>query len=136
VLELMDLERAALPLLSPIARDYYASGADDELTLRDNCAAFDRLRLYYRVLVDVSRRELATSVLGTPVRLPVLVAPTAFQRLAHPDGELATARAAGDAGTVMILSTLSTTRVEDVVAAAGGPIWFQLYIYKDRCATQ
>jgi 4-hydroxymandelate oxidase len=136
VLELADLERGALAALSPIARDYYASGADDELTLGDNCAAFDRLRLYYRVLVDVSVRELATTVLGTPVRLPVLVAPTAFQRLAHADGELATARAAGAAGTIMILSTLSTTRVEDVTAAATGPVWFQLYIYRDRGATE
>jgi 4-hydroxymandelate oxidase len=136
VLNLFDLERAALAALPALARDYYASGADDEITLRDNRAAFERLCLHYRVLVDVSRRSTATAVLGHPVALPVVIAPTAFQRLAHPDGELATARAAGAAGTVMILSTLSTTRVEDVVAAAGGPVWFQLYIYKDRAATE
>jgi isopentenyl diphosphate isomerase/L-lactate dehydrogenase-like FMN-dependent dehydrogenase len=124
VLNLFDLERAALGALPALARDYYASGADDEITLRDNRAAFERLRLHYRVLVDVSQRSTATAVLGHPVALPVVIAPTAFQRLAHPDGELATARAAGAAGTAMILSTLSTTRVEDVVAAASGPVWF------------
>jgi len=136
IVDLKDLERHALAALPPIARDYYASGSDDEITLRDNAAAYDRLRLWYRVLVDVSRRDLTTTVLGQPVRLPVLVAPTAFQRLAHRDGEVATARAAGAAGTIMILSTLSTTRVEDVTAAASGPVWFQLYIYKDRGATE
>jgi 4-hydroxymandelate oxidase len=136
VLNLNDLERAALATLPALARDYYASGADDEVTLRENRAAFERLRLHYRVLVDVSRRSLATSALGHAIALPVIVAPTAFQRMAHPDGELATARAAGAAGTIMILSTLSTTRVEEVVATASGPVWFQLYIYKDRAATE
>jgi 4-hydroxymandelate oxidase len=136
VLNLNDLERAALATLPALARDYYASGADDEVTLRENRAAFERLRLHYRVLVDVSRRSPATTALGHAIALPVIVAPTAFQRLAHPDGELATARAAGAAGTIMILSTLSTTRVEEVVATASGPVWFQLYIYKDRAATE
>jgi 4-hydroxymandelate oxidase len=134
-LNLMDLERLALGRLSALARDYYASGADDEVTLRENRAAFERLRLHYRVLVDVSRRELSTAVLGTPISMPIVVAPTAFQRLAHPDGELATVRAAGAAGTLMILSTLSTTAVEEVTAAATGPVWFQLYVYRDRAAT-
>jgi 4-hydroxymandelate oxidase len=87
-------------------------------------------------MVDVSRRDLATTVLGQPVAMPVLVAPTAFHRLAVPEGELATARAAGAEGTVMILSTLSTTSLEEVTAAATGPVWFQLYIYKDRQATE
>src|SRR5690606_22174522 len=77
-----------------------------------------------------------TAVLGQQVSMPILVAPTAFQKLAHPDGELATARAAGAAGTVLVLSTFSNTRIEDVMAAASGPVWFQLYIYKDRAATE
>ncbi|MCA9637921.1 MAG: alpha-hydroxy-acid oxidizing protein, partial [Myxococcales bacterium] len=115
---------------------YYQSGARDELTLRANRAAYERVALHYRVLVDVSRRNTRTTVLGTPVALPVLVAPTAFHRLAHPEGELATARAAGQAGTIMILSTLSTTDMEAVVAAATGPVWFQLYVYRDRGATE
>ncbi len=133
LLELEALARAALPRES---FDYYASGAEDEATLRANRAAYERLTLAYRGLVDVSHRDPATTVLGTPVAFPVLVAPTAFQRLAHPEGELATARAAGAAGTVMVLSTLSTTSMEEVVAVATGPVWFQLYVYKDRKVTE
>jgi 4-hydroxymandelate oxidase len=118
-----------------MAYDYYASGAHDEVTLRENVAAYDRIALRYRVLVDVTRRVMATTILGQPVSMPVLIAPTAFQCLADPEGEKATARAAGAAGTIMVLSSLSNTAVEDVVAAATGPIWFQLYVYRDRGAT-
>jgi len=135
-INLIELERLAEERLSPMAWDYYASGADDELTLRRNVEAYRRLELHYRVLVDVAARDLSTTVLGAPVSMPILIAPTAFHRLAHADGELATVRAAGDAGTAMILSTLSNTRVEDVVAAASGPVWFQLYVYKDRAMTE
>ncbi len=135
-INIFELEAIAREKLSREAYDYYASGAHDEVTLRENRAAFDRLAIAYRVLVDVSRRELATTVLGQPVAMPVLVAPTAFHRLATPEGEIATARAAGAAGTVMILSTLSNTPVEEVVAAASGPVWFQLYVYRDRKATE
>ena len=132
----VDFEAIARGALSREAYDYYAGGAQDEVTLRENRAAYDRLSLAYRVLVDVSRRDLTTTVLGQPVAMPILVAPTAFHRLATPDGELATARAAGAAGTVMILSTLSTTPIEAVVSAASGPVWFQLYVYRDRKATE
>ena len=131
-----ELEAIARERLSRDAYDYYAGGAMDEVTLRENRAAYDRIPLHYRVLVDVSRRELKTAVLGQPVSMPILVAPTAFHRLATEEGERATARAAGAAGTVMILSTLSTTPVEEVVAAASGPVWFQLYVYRDRKATE
>jgi 4-hydroxymandelate oxidase len=135
-LNVMDFERIAREHLSPLAWDYYASGANDEITLRENRDAFDRLALHYKVLVDVSARTPRTRLLGHDVSMPLLLAPTAFHRLAHPDGELATARAAGAAGTIMILSTLSNTRIEDVVAAASGPVWFQLYVYRDRRVTQ
>ena len=131
-----ELETIARERLSREAYDYYAGGAHDEVTLRENRAAYDRIPLAYRVLVDVSRRDLKTTVLGQPVSMPILVAPTAFHGLATPEGERATARAAGAAGTVMILSTLSNTRVEEVVAAASGPVWFQLYVYRDRRATE
>jgi 4-hydroxymandelate oxidase len=133
---LFDLERLAEARVSKMAWDYYASGAADEITLRENRVAFDRLRIHYRVLVDVSALDLGTTVLGRRVSMPVLVAPTAFHALAHPDGETATVHGAGAAGTVMILSTLSNTAVEDVVAAASGPVWFQLYVYTDRGATE
>jgi 4-hydroxymandelate oxidase len=135
-INIFDLEAIARERMPREAYDYYASGAMDEVTLRDNRAAYDRLSLAYRVLVDVSRRDMTTTVLGQPVSMPQLVAPTAFHRLATPEGELATARAAGAAGTIMILSTLSNTPVEDVVAASSGPVWFQLYVYRDRAVTE
>ncbi len=119
-----------------MAYDYYASGAQDEVTLRENVAAWARIPLHYRVLVDVSVRDTSTTVLGRRLSMPVIVAPTAFHRLACADGELATARAAAGAGTVLCLSSLSNTRVEEVCAAAGAAgVWFQLYLYRDRGAT-
>lgn len=131
-----DFETIAREKLSREAYDYYAGGAHDEVSVRGNRAAYDRLSIAYRVLVDVSRRDMTASVLGQTVSMPMLVAPTAFHRLATPEGEIATARAAGAAGTAMILSTLSTSTVESVVAAATGPVWFQLYVYRDRGATE
>jgi 4-hydroxymandelate oxidase len=133
-LNLHELEQLARERLSSMAYDYYASGADDERTLRENVAAWSQYALAHRVLVDVSSRDAATSVLGMDVSMPILVAPTAFHKLACPEGELATARAAARAGTVMILSSLSNTRVEDVCGAADC-VWFQLYVYRDRGAT-
>ena len=132
---LAEFEEAARGRLPRLAYDYYAGGSYDELTLADNQAAFRRRRLVYRVLRDLSGRTLATTVLGQPVSLPVLVAPTAFHRLAHEDGEVATARAAAAQGTIMTLSTLSTCAVEDVCASCAAT-WFQLYVYRDRGATR
>src|SRR5512140_1756800 len=114
---LLELEALARARLDGMAFDYYASGAHDEITLRENRAAFSRIALHYRVMVDVAKRDTSTTVLGARVGMPVLLAPTAFHKLAHPEGELATVRAAGAQGTAMILSSLSTTRVEDVAAA-------------------
>lgn len=128
-----DAARGRLPQMT---YDYYAGGAHDEITLRENHAAYDRLRLRYRVLCDISDRDLTATVLGHDLSMPIIVAPTAFHRLAHPDGECATARAAGKASTVMILSTLSTSSIEEVTASSTGPVWFQLYVYRDREATR
>ncbi len=136
IMNLGELETLARARLPQMTWDYYASGADDERCLARNCEAFAQLQLHYRVLVDVARRDLATTVLGHRIAMPIAIAPTAFHRLAHRDGELATVRAAGDAGTLFILSTLSNTPIEDVVAAASGPVWFQLYVYRDRAATE
>ena len=112
-------------------------GAGDEHTLRGNAAAFARWELRPRVLVDVGSVTTATTVLGAEVALPVLVAPTAFQRLCDPEGELATARAAARAGTVMCQSTLSSVTPAELAAAApGAPQWFQLYWSRDRGFTQ
>ncbi|MDQ3340959.1 MAG: alpha-hydroxy-acid oxidizing protein [Myxococcota bacterium] len=136
ILNLKELEALARARLPQHAWDYYASGADDERCVVRNCTAYERIALHYRVLVDVATRDLSTTVLGQRIAMPIAIAPTAFHRLAHRDGELASVRAAGDAGTLFILSTLSNTAVEDVVAAASGPVWFQLYIYRDRGATE
>ncbi len=134
-INLYDFEAIMRDKLPKMAYDYYASGAHDEITMRENRAAYDRIRLRYRVLRDISRRNLSTTVMNQPISMPVLIAPTAFHRMAHPDGEIATARAAGKAGTIMILSTLATTSIEEVMEAATGPVWFQLYVYRDRGTT-
>lgn len=132
-----DYEEAARARLDPGAYGYMAGGAGDEHTLRGNAAAFEAWELRPRVLVDVGSVSTAARVLGTEVELPLLVAPTAFQRLADPEGELATARAAAAAGTVMTLSTLSSVSPGELAAAApGAPQWFQLYWSTDRGFTK
>ncbi|HVL66813.1 MAG TPA: alpha-hydroxy acid oxidase [Vicinamibacterales bacterium] len=136
MLTLDDFESIARERLERSAYDYYAGGSGDERTLAANREAFARIPLRPRVLVDVSAIHTGTSVLGQPLDFPVMLAPTAFNRLAHPDGEKAAARAAGASGTVMIGSTLSTCTLEEVAEAATGPLWFQLYVYKDRAMTQ
>jgi len=132
---LAEFEDAARARLPREAYDYYAGGANDEITLRRNREAYGEIALHYPVLRDVSSRNTSTTILGGKISFPVMVAPTAFHRMACPDGECAAARAAGRAGTAMVVSTLSTTTIEEVARAAVGPLWFQLYIYKDRRAT-
>ena len=136
LLNIEDYARAARGRLPKDVSDYFEGGALDEITLRENRAAWERLKLFYRVLAAVGPRDLRTTVLGQPISMPIAVAPTAFYKLACDDGEIATARAAKKAGTLFILSSLSTTAMEDVFAGAGSPRWFQLYIYKDREITQ
>jgi isopentenyl diphosphate isomerase/L-lactate dehydrogenase-like FMN-dependent dehydrogenase len=135
-INLFEYEPLAQARLDSSAYDYFAGGAEDELTLRENRAAFARIKLRPRVLVDVSRIDLATTVLGTPIGMPIMIPPMAYHRMATPEGELATARAAGAAGTLMAVSTLATTTLEEVAAAATGPLWFQLYVYKDRSVSE
>jgi 4-hydroxymandelate oxidase len=127
--------RAARDVLRKHVLDYYEGGALDEITLRENAAGWERLKLYYRVLAGVGKRNLNTTVLGQPVSMPIVVAPTAFHKLACEAGEIATAKAAKAAGTLFILSSLSNTAMEAVFAEAASPRWFQLYIYKDRSLT-
>jgi 4-hydroxymandelate oxidase len=129
-------ELAARDRLPAAVYDYYAGGAEDEVTVRGNRSAFERWAFRPRVLVDVSAVDASVELFGQRLRLPVLLAPTAFQRLAHPDGELATARAATAVGTALVASTLSTTTIEDTAGACGAPLWFQLYVYRDRGLTQ
>lgn len=134
---LPDFESAARAALPAMVYDYYAGGAGDERTLAANRAAFATLALRPRVLVDVASVTCDVELLGERLALPVLLAPTAFQRLAHPEGEAATARAATAAGTTMVLSTLSTTGIEDVAAAAAPRApWLQVYVFRDRGITE
>jgi len=135
LLTVADYRRAARAALPRMTWDYYRSGADAQVTLRRNRRAFRDCTLWPRMLVDVSERDLSTELLGARLPAPILIAPTAYQRLAHPDGELATARAAARAGTLMVVSTLATVSLEDVAACAG-PRWFQLYVHKDRGLTR
>jgi 4-hydroxymandelate oxidase len=122
--------------MAPGAFDYFVGGAGDERTLGLNREGFDRYVFLPRVLVDVSQVRLATSVLGTEVSCPILLAPTAYQKLAHRDGEQATARAAGAAGVLMCASTMATYSLEAIAKAASGPLWFQLYAHPDRGLTE
>lgn len=132
LINVFDYERAARDRVELTAWDYFASGAGDEVTLRENRHAFDRIRVWPRVLVDVSACDQTTTVLDTPLATPILIAPMAYQMLAHPDGERAMARGAGASGTIMVVSSLATTSLEDVAAAATGPLWMQLYVFKER----
>jgi isopentenyl diphosphate isomerase/L-lactate dehydrogenase-like FMN-dependent dehydrogenase len=131
-INLLELEMKARESLPQMVYDYCASGANDEITLRENRLAYERITLLPRMLVDVSERHMGTTALGEPVSMPILIAPTAFQGLAHPEGEVATVKAAGAAKTLMTLSTGSTFSIEEVMAVATGPVWFQLYLFKDR----
>jgi len=135
LLNVADYARFAREKLPKDILGYYEGGALDEITLRENTAGWERLKLYYRVLAGVGPREMGTTVLGRSISMPICVAPTAFHKLACKAGEIATARAATKTGTLFILSSLSNTPMEEVFAQAASPKWFQLYIYKDRGIT-
>jgi 4-hydroxymandelate oxidase len=135
-LNISDYARAARAKLAREVCDYYEGGALDEITLRENVAGWERLKLYYHVLAGVRERDLSTTVLGQKISMPICVAPTAFHKLACAEGEIATARSAKAAGSLFILSSLSNTAMEAVLAEAASPRWFQLYIYRDREITR
>jgi 4-hydroxymandelate oxidase len=136
VFSLYDFEPLAKAKMSHAAWEYVNGAAADEITVRWNREALDRIRLKPQVLVDVTKLDCRVSVLGREMPFPILLAPTASQRATHPEGELATARAAGSCGATMVLSTLSNTSVEDVVRATKSPVWFQLYVQHDRGFTR
>jgi isopentenyl diphosphate isomerase/L-lactate dehydrogenase-like FMN-dependent dehydrogenase len=127
-----DLRLAAKRRLPRVVFDYIDGGADAEVTLRENCRAFDDVALRPRSAVATSQCDLRTTVLGTTGALPFLLAPVGSSRMFYPRGEEVAARAAGDAGTTYILSTLSGCRVADVKAATPGPVWYQLYLVGGR----
>jgi isopentenyl diphosphate isomerase/L-lactate dehydrogenase-like FMN-dependent dehydrogenase len=129
------LARAA-ETVDPAIWCYFEGGAGDEVTLRANVGAYRRWQLRPRMLVDVGSVTTATTVLGTTVSMPVLVAPFAMQRLLHPEGELATARATAAIGTLMCVSTITSSAHDEIVEAAGpAPRWLQLYVLRDRRRT-
>jgi 4-hydroxymandelate oxidase len=129
---LADLETASREVLPQSVYEFVAGGAGDEITLRENEAAFDRVLLRPRVLRDVTKVDPRVDLFGSTLPHPILLAPTALQRMVHPDGEVATARGAGEAGAVFILSTTGTATVEECVAASTAAIWFLLYWQNDR----
>ena len=130
-----DYEPLARGRVEPGAWDYQAGGAGDELSLADNRASWDRIRLRPRVLVDATSRNLRVNAFGIALEHPIVVAPTAAHQLSHPDAERATTRGAAAAGALFTLSTISSVPMEEVAAAApGGPRWFQLYAPADRGA--
>lgn len=136
LLTLDDAERRAKDVLAPEAWAYIAGGAGDERTLRWNREAFSRYRLRPRVLVDVSSVSTETTVVDTPVSMPVLVAPAAFQGIAHEEGESGTARGTAAAGTLMCLSTVATATPGEVAAAAPNAArWLQIYVFRDRAVS-
>ncbi|MFA6212820.1 MAG: alpha-hydroxy acid oxidase [Candidatus Obscuribacterales bacterium] len=130
--------------LAPAHFDYYRGGACDEITLKRNCQAYQELSVWPRMLVDISKRSMSLNLFGQQLDMPILIAPTAFQGLAHERGELASAAAASRLNTVMTLSTLSNYSIEEVADAAtpvndsknGHHLWYQLYVYKDRAITK
>jgi isopentenyl diphosphate isomerase/L-lactate dehydrogenase-like FMN-dependent dehydrogenase len=135
VINVADYVDAAREKVAPEVWCYFEGGAMDEVTLRANVAAYGRWRLRPRMLVDVSAISLETTLLGTPVSMPLGVAPFAMQRLIDEEGEVSTARAAARAGALLVVSTLTTRRHADIAAASDGPRWLQLYVLRDRQAT-
>jgi len=131
-----DLRELALRRVPGLAFEYVEGGAEDEATLRRNRAAFEHLALLPQTLVDTSRRHLQTTLLGAPAEAPLVIAPTGLNNMLHPGGDLALARAAARRGIPFTLSTLSTTRLEEVAAQAGGRLWMQLYVVRERAVAR
>src|SRR5215467_9986180 len=133
---LSDFEALARERVPRMAFEYISGGAADEITLRWNRESFDRIRLRPKIMVDVSNLDTRLTLFGQELPFPILLAPTAYHRLVHPEGEIATARGAGAAGATMVAGMLATTPIEGIAKAATGPLWFQTDILKDRGFTR
>lgn len=136
IVSIEDFRRAARRRLPKAVFDYLDGGAEGEITLRENCRAFQDVNFRPRHAVAFANCDLRTTVLGCDLSLPFLLAPVGYSRLMHPDGEVGAARAAGNAGTAYILSTISGHRLEDVKAATSGPAFYQLYLMGGRGAAE
>jgi 4-hydroxymandelate oxidase len=136
ILSLPEFEEHARQCMPRVAYEFLASGAADEHTLRWNREAYDRIRLRPRVLEDVAVVDTRVSLFGRELAFPILLAPTSYHRALHPDGELATAKGAGAAGATWVVSSATTTTLEDIGRAATAPLWFQLYVQPDKGITR
>ncbi|MGH9420924.1 MAG: alpha-hydroxy acid oxidase, partial [Thermoanaerobaculia bacterium] len=136
ILSVSEFEERARACLPASTYEYLASGAADEHTVRWNREAYDLIKLRPRVLRDVATVDTTLTLLGQKLESPVLLAPTAFLRAIHPDGEIAVARGAGAAGATWIVSTATTTPLEEIAPEATSPLWFQLYVQRDRSVTK
>ncbi|HJT53068.1 MAG TPA: alpha-hydroxy acid oxidase [Candidatus Angelobacter sp.] len=136
VADVLQFEALARKKLSQMAYDYIRSGGADEITMRENRLAFERLALAPRVLTDVSQIDTRISLFGAELPSPILLAPIAYQRVFHLEGELATARGASAAGAPFIVSSFTTTAIDEIAGSTQQPIWFQLYVQRDRAFTR
>ncbi|KAI8524406.1 hypothetical protein RHMOL_Rhmol13G0147700 [Rhododendron molle] len=132
ITNVMEYQPIAKEKLPKMVYDYYASGAEDQWTLQENRNAFSKILFRPRILIDVSKIDITTTFLGFNISMPIMIAPTAMQKMAHPEGEYATARAASAADTIMTLSSWATSSVEEVASTGPGIRFFQLYVLKDR----
>jgi 4-hydroxymandelate oxidase len=134
--DVTQFEPLARKRLSKMAYDYVRSGGADEISMRENRAGFERLRLSPSVLVDVSEINTRVNLFGGEFESPILLAPVAYHRLYHAEGEIGTARGASAAGAGFVVSTFTTTAIDDIARNTQRPIWFQLYVQRDRGFTK
>src|SRR6476659_7438533 len=130
--DVMRFEPLARRRLSQMAYDYVRSGGGDEISMRENRAGFERLQLDPSVLVDVSEIDTRVNLFGSELESPILLAPVAYHRLYHAEGEIGTARGASAAGAGFVISTFTTTAIDEIARNTQRPIWFQLYVQRDR----
>lgn len=136
IFNLFDFEKLAVEKMTHMAYEYVVSGAADEFTLRWNRQALDAIKLNPTILTDVSQLDTRVNLFGQELSYPILIAPTAYHKIMHPEGELATARGAGAASAVYVVSSFTTTPLEEIVEAATQPLWFQIYVRDDRDFTK
>jgi 4-hydroxymandelate oxidase len=136
IINLFDFEKMAEGKMTKMVYGYVAGGAADEITVRWNRQAFDALKINPHVLNDVSKLDTAVTLFGQKLSYPVLIGPTAFHKMMHPEGELATAKGAGKAKAIYVVSSFTTTALEEVKKVATEPLWFQLYVRDDRVFTK
>jgi 4-hydroxymandelate oxidase len=136
LLSIYDYEAAAEKRVAHGAWERIQGGAADEITLRWNKEAYQKIRLRPRVLVDVSKLDTRVRLFGQDLAYPIILAPTGGQKLIHPEGELAVTRGAADAGATLVISSSASMRVDDIAKQARGPVWFQIYVQRDRGFTK